>query len=233
MLSQWTAYISAFFFFIFFTLNPLLAEKEKPKKVLVFDSGGVITITDKNELVRLVAQSLQILPSDAAEALGQQKIAMKQGLDETDFWTQFAASKGIKLPPDWTSRLDEAKKNSLKNIPGMVELVKDLQKRGYKTALLANIRQNQALIKKDLAHYELFDPILFSYKIGVAKPNREAFEILLKELKVQPEAVIFIDDKEENIAGAKAVGIDAILFHNCKELVQELKKRGIDLTAAN
>jgi HAD superfamily hydrolase (TIGR01509 family) len=216
-----------FLFLITSLIYPLLAKQQSPIKVIVFDFGGVIAKTDKNDVVRYAAQSLNMTESDAEKAIDQLKIHTAQKGDEEDFWVNYAKEKGIKLPNDWMTKLSEARFRALKAIPGMIAVVQELQREGYQTALLSNVRKSQAEIKAKLGFYELFNPRLFSYDIGVKKPHREAYNRLLSELQMPPQAVLFVDNKEANIEAAKCLGIDGILFVNTDQLIQELKKRGI------
>ena len=48
--------------------------------------------------------------------------------------------------------------------------------------------------------------------MGVAKPSREIFEKVCEALGSAPEHCLFLDDKPENIEGAKAAGMQGIVF---------------------
>ena len=51
---------------------------------------------------------------------------------------------------------------------------------------------------------------------------------MLDQLGLEVREVVFIDDKIENVEGAKAVGIDAILFENDAQVKRELQKRRLE-----
>ena len=57
----------------------------------------------------------------------------------------------------------------------------------------------------------LFDKMYLSHEIGVRKPNIEAFQFILKQQKLNPNEVLFIDDSPQHIEGAKKLGI--ICYH--------------------
>ena len=46
-----------------------------------------------------------------------------------------------------------------------------------------------------------------SHEIGLRKPNKEAFQIILEENKLKPNEVFFIDDSSQHIEEAKKLGI--------------------------
>lgn len=60
--------------------------------------------------------------------------------------------------------------------------------------------------------FSLFDNKFYSYKIGYMKPSPQAFLFVLEQLKTEPENVLFIDDLERNIAGAKQIGLQTFHF---------------------
>jgi putative hydrolase of the HAD superfamily len=226
MIVKWMSLFGLIFFIGF--VEHVQAE-QKQTKVIVFDFSGVIAKTDKQELIRFIAQSLHISENEAIQALKVLKQELAQGKKEQDFWTTLAASKGIKLPDQWIDKLNDARVLALKEVPGMVNLIKELQKQGYQTALLSNAGERPAAIRRRSRFYPLFQPALFSADIGSKKPDRKVYEILLNQLKVPPQAVLFIDNKQENIDAAKLLGIDGIVFSNIDQLILELEKRGIKI----
>lgn len=52
-----------------------------------------------------------------------------------------------------------------------------------------------------------FDQVFYSHEVGHRKPEREAYEAVLRQAKLRPESTLFIDDLAENIASAEALGI--------------------------
>ena len=60
---------------------------------------------------------------------------------------------------------------------------------------------------------ELFDAVINTHRIGVAKPDGEAHHAL-DALKVEAKSCLFGDDLARNVEGAEAVGLPAHHFHN-------------------
>ena len=107
-----------------------------------------------------------------------------------------------------------------------MQLVSSLKQQVH-VALFSNIDMRRAELVRAWGHYEPFDTCALSYQIGIENPHRRAFEILLDQLGLEAREVVFIDDKMENVEGAKAVGIDAIPFENAAQVKRELHKRGL------
>jgi 2-haloacid dehalogenase len=57
------------------------------------------------------------------------------------------------------------------------------------------------------------------------KPEPRAFLATLERLNVTPEQCVFVDDAEQNVQGARAVGIDAVRFVSAQKLASSLQER--------
>jgi putative hydrolase of the HAD superfamily len=58
---------------------------------------------------------------------------------------------------------------------------------------------------------EVFRKVYISSELGMRKPERRCFEHVLGEWAVQPDHAVFFDDREDNLAGARALGIETVL----------------------
>ena len=107
------------------------------------------------------------------------------------------------------------------------ELIKELKK-SYKIGLISNI---SAPISEYLpnAPMELFDEQTLSYNAGVAKPASGIYEKHLMQTGITPEQSVFIDDREVNCEGARAVGMHAIWYKNVDQLKQDLVALGVKI----
>lgn len=61
----------------------------------------------------------------------------------------------------------------------------------------------------------------------MAKPDAAIFHLLLDRNDLDPAECLFIDDNPANVAGAKAVGLNAVLFTSPETLEAELTARGL------
>ncbi len=112
--------------------------------------------------------------------------------------------------------------------PKMRSLVKRLRGAGYIVPVLTNVSGKMAEYNRMKGRYKIFKPVFLSYEIRLKKPSPKIFLHTLKKLKLKPDECIFIDDKEIYLKGAKAVGIETILFKNFSRLHRELKRAGIN-----
>jgi len=56
----------------------------------------------------------------------------------------------------------------------------------------------------------LFDRIFVSSEMGMRKPERRAFETVVRHIGVAPSGILFFDDLAQNVAGARALGMQAV-----------------------
>ena len=56
------------------------------------------------------------------------------------------------------------------------------------------------------------DPLLLSGRIGLAKPDPRLFEHALAALALPAGEVLFVDDRDENVAAAESVGMAGHVF---------------------
>ena len=57
----------------------------------------------------------------------------------------------------------------------------------------------------------LLDPILYSHEIGLRKPDSAVYHLACATLGVRPEAIVFVDDRPENVQAAREAGMHALL----------------------
>jgi putative hydrolase of the HAD superfamily len=71
-----------------------------------------------------------------------------------------------------------------------------------------------------------FERCYFSHELGVAKPDRAFFEEIARDLRVEPADCTLIDDKEANVAAARAFGMRALRYEGPAQLENELIRLG-------
>lgn len=108
-----------------------------------------------------------------------------------------------------------------------IKLLEKLSEK-YKIFLLSNTnslhidlayRNWNKVAQKPIEAY--FEKIYLSHEVGMRKPDREIFELVCNEAKLNKETTLFIDDSEQHLVGAKSAGIKTI-HHQSNELLQVL-----------
>lgn len=84
--------------------------------------------------------------------------------------------------------------------------------RGFRRAVLSNAPTEVARAIDRLPWLAAFEPRLYSCDLRAIKPEPAVYRSLLATLGVDAGAVVFLDDREENVVAAAALGIEAHLF---------------------
>ena len=111
-----------------------------------------------------------------------------------------------------------------------VEYVRKVRNAGYKTVICSNnfpARING--LQKRFGFLGDFDVVVFSYEVGVDKPNKEIFQILVKKTGVKADEIVYSDDDESKMEGAKELGINTFLYTNFDAFTKHLDSLGINL----
>lgn len=99
--------------------------------------------------------------------------------------------------------------------PHVLTALKKLRAKGYRLWLLSNAQE--MFTRYELNHLGLtdaFDGIYLSSCFGFRKPDTRFFRALLEEQKLDPGTCLMIgNDRETDMAGAKAAGIDTFYMH--------------------
>lgn len=203
-------------------------------KNIIFDLGGVIinldipkTIAEFNKYTKKPFESIytQLQQNPVFDLFDKGKIT------ENDFFNELNKAIECDLP---SIQLREAWDAMLLDFPGhRLDLLKDLKTK-YRLFLLSNTNEThietfEADLYKAHGYKNLepfFEKVYYSCRVGMRKPDKEIFEMVLQENKLDPNETLFIDDSPQHVEGAINTNIKAKLLaknREVKELLQELK----------
>lgn len=66
-----------------------------------------------------------------------------------------------------------------------------------------------------------------SHLLGYTKPDRRIFQEALRRIRAKPGEVVFVDDREENVAAALQAGLRAFQARGGAEVVEGLRRHGV------
>jgi HAD superfamily hydrolase (TIGR01509 family) len=199
-------------------------------KGIGFDYGGVIRGEASSTFTLKLCDLLDIDINKYKDAyFSQNTLLMTDKITYEEFWRNVLSrvGKSNKEKSLFDFLKDKKAKKSI-NI-SIIELIDKLRTGGYKVGLLSNAAAEFALDIRNSGVCEHFDEILISSEIGHAKPSREAFKLLAERLSVNMDELIFIDDTEQSLVGAKEIGYHPVLFRNYETLVADLKSLGVKM----
>lgn len=100
----------------------------------------------------------------------------------------------------------------------------------YKLLLLSNTNSlHHNHVKKNFPVLKLFTHHIVSYKVGSMKPGRKIYAEAVRKSGCSAGECVLIDDREENIAGARKAGMKAIQYTTPAKLRQSLKNLGVKI----
>ena len=193
---------------------------------IIFDWGGVLIDDPRPGLLRYCSEAFVVPLEDYTPVHDSFLDEFHKGkISEERFWLQITGKLGKPMPPA-QSQWYEAFRSAYVPKQEMFHLASSLHDKDYKTALLSNTE----LPAVEFFHerdYDMFDVLVFSCVEGVMKPERRIYEITLERLGSKARQAVFIDDRQDYIAGAKQVGLNAILFEGIDQLKRELTELAV------
>jgi putative hydrolase of the HAD superfamily len=113
--------------------------------------------------------------------------------------------------------------------PESIDLARALARTGRYRLMTIN-NESDELNRYRLEQFglrDIFTAFFSSCWLGLLKPARRIYEVALAMSQAEPEASVFIDDRERNLEPARALGMQAIRFTDAIRLRQELADIGV------
>jgi putative hydrolase of the HAD superfamily len=204
-------------------------------RAVISDFGGVLT----NHLIEAFV-AFQDESGISIEQLGQgmQRIAERDGE-----YPLYQLERGEMSEADFLEKLSSALEEVLGHRPKlhrfreiwfealhpnepMIELMRDLRRRGYRLAILTNnVREWEEKWRTKLPIDEIFELVVDSAWVGMRKPEPEIYRLTLERLgALEPEQCLFVDDNELNVEAARKLGMEAIHFRSTDQAISEIRE---------
>ncbi|MDE1854838.1 MAG: HAD family phosphatase [Candidatus Micrarchaeota archaeon] len=199
-------------------------------KCILFDLGGVIIdYTDDRYFYPYLARVSGVPVKKVWHTIqNRMEARLDTGqINLRDFNRAVANRLGIK--PSQVKWYEMHRDNSRIN-RGTMGVVRRLHKR-YSVSYLSNVdRSRYEWSTKLLRPYlKFFEHRFASCEIGMRKPSAAIYRYALRHMGFGGREVIFIDNLEENVRGARRAGIKSVLFKSPRQLERALKHIGVRL----
>ena len=119
--------------------------------------------------------------------------------------------------------LKQAMYDAYEWLPGMEQLLSKLKESGFPLFALSNYSIWYLMIDEKLKLSKYLNWDFVSCKTGHRKPDQEAYLGPTASLRLKPEQILFVDDRQVNIDGAQKVGLQAHLFTSSDALETMLR----------
>lgn len=124
-------------------------------------------------------------------------------IDEAEYARRFFRDR---RPVD-VEAFKRAMQDAYELMDGVEALLAELKSEGYRMYALSNYSPWFRLIEDKLRLSRFLGWDFVSCLTGHRKPDPEAYLVACRALDVPPEQCLFVDDRDQNVAGAEAVGM--------------------------
>jgi len=196
-----------------------------PGIALILDFGGVVTRT-LFETHEMTERALGLSPGSltwqgpfAPESDDLWMAMQNDEISEREYWAQRTSEVGNLLGEHWTEMSQfvmAARGADPESVlrPETLQAIEAAKARGIRLAILSNeldlfygpeMRSRLPFLKK-------FDLVADATYTKILKPDPRAYLDCARELGVEPQRCVFVDDQKRNVKGAEAVGMHAVYF---------------------
>lgn len=187
---------------------------------IIFDIGSVLVQQVPLE-ISLRQENRKFIPEELIDQLVKIwcSSGTEQGSLEEQITTAYlkAYESGLRGPN--RQYMEYIASESLRNIKRCdytIPMLRALKMAGYKLYILSNWGKwhfEELQKRNEFREFlQYFDGGIVSYQVGLKKPDRKIYEILIDKYNINPSSAVFYDDKPENIQAAKEVGLNAVVF---------------------
>ena len=196
----------------------------KRVRVIVFDLGGVLIDIDFNRSLKIWAQA-----SGQSQPLLKQRFEIDRAYREHEIGTLSFSQYAQHLRQRLTIQLDDATLlggwNALLGgaLPGAGQLLARCAQR-YPCYLFSNTNASH-YAQWSRHQAKVLDPlrgIFTSFELGLRKPDPQAFKEIAKRIGCAPQDILLFDDTQENINGARDLGLQAVNVNGPEKILEIL-----------
>jgi epoxide hydrolase-like predicted phosphatase len=194
-------------------------------RAVFFDFGGVIQRTEYQTPRQHLAERFGMDYDDIDKLVfggGPQGTAAKATLgeiSESEHWRTVAGR--LKIKEDELARVKSEFFAGDAIDYELVNFIRSLRGRVH-VGLISNAWDAMRPHLEREGLLDLFDTLIISAEVGVAKPEEGIYLLALEQAKVRAEEAVFVDDMPENIEACQRIGMKGILFRDPQEVMGRL-----------
>jgi len=193
---------------------------------VLFDYGEVLTRPPSTEVVAQIAAEFDVPVTRLWPAYWHGRERYDRGVvDAESYWRSVAEQLGTDAPHDEGLDLlvDLDQQAWLDVDPDMIALLEDLAG-DTQLAMLSNAPLELAERVDGAPWAGLFRHRFFSSRLRLTKPDPRIFTQVCERLGTTPSEVLFVDDREVNVAAAVELGMRAVRFTGIGQLRADLRR---------
>jgi putative hydrolase of the HAD superfamily len=194
---------------------------------VVFDFGNVICFPPSQEKIARAAEDAGLPAGEFLAAMWKDRLPYDGGLTPQEYWRGVAAHASTEFDDALIERMVQHEIGFWNIFDArVIGWIETLRENGYTIGILSNLPLPIAAnLRGTPGFLEHFDHVTFSCDLRLFKPQAGIYEHSFRGLGRAPEEILFIDDRQENVLGALAVGMKAELFTTWEEFVRDVPGR--------
>ncbi len=199
-----------------------------PVRAVIFDFGGVLCFHPSQDRFARIADLFGIPTPDLLRLFWANRIEYDAGLvDARAYWTQIAKAAGRSMDEALLRTLVQYEVELWNNYDQrLMRWAAYLRSSGIRTAILSNLpRVLGEALRATPGFLDPFDHVTFSYELRIVKPEAAIYHDAVRGVRVSPSEALFLDDKPENVEGARAVGLHAEIYSTWETFLAETMER--------
>ncbi|WP_308468196.1 HAD family hydrolase [Rathayibacter soli] len=199
-----------------------------PDRVIVFDYGEVISVTPTEADRAALVAIADVDPDLFWPSYWRHRNGLDEGtLAITDYWQLVASDVGAqfsdtKIHQLWVSDF----RSWLSADADTLDVLFELRAGRTRMALLSNAGRDFSSYFRHGPLGALFEGVFVSGELGIIKPAAKIFRHVMGKLAISAAQMVFVDNKEENVRGAEALGITGHVYTDAAHLRAFLESLG-------
>lgn len=198
-----------------------------PIKGVIFDFGGVIHSFDFGMFFRNLDRRTDRTLGEMNSLVAGSGLPRRYEMGKVSSWEFYhgiANLCGLRVTEE---EFVQAFVGIFTPIKSTIGLIRSLSP-SYRLGLLSNTNEwHFEHHIRTVEVFPLFDAVTLSYQVKTMKPAEAIYLDMLEKIGFSPEECVFVDDLEENIAGARRLNLHAIHYTGHEHLVSSLAELGV------
>ncbi len=196
-------------------------------KGVIFDFGGVIHEFDAGVFYRRLRALADMTPEKIASLIAGSGLPRRYESGEIssrEFFHEMRSLIGLRSSEE---EFRSAFVDIFTPIEPTTRLIRGLSQ-SFRLGLLSNTNEwHYEHHIRTVDVFPLFDAVTLSYQVKTMKPAEGIYRDSLRKIGLPPEECVFVDDLEENVAGAKRMNMHAIHYTGHERLISSLAELGV------
>lgn len=191
-----------------------------PIKAVIFDYGKVLSAPQRQASLIAMASTLMLSISEFEPFYWRDRMEYdRAALDARSYWSKIAAYSHRQLSD---AQIEELRRHDVEGWsdadPIMVRWANRLRENSVPVAVLSNMPSDlREYVNTKADWFPRFDHMTFSCDIHSCKPDAAIYQHCVSGLKSAPADILFLDDRLENVEGAKRLGLHSFVYTSPEE----------------